>query len=67
MAVKALVRYTGCSDEQVRFGGCADPRGLLVEGRAYWVEAQEPHTWHTKVYLTEHPGLGFNSVCFVEE
>lgn len=29
------VIYTGCDDDQVRWGGNSDPRGILVEGCNY--------------------------------
>lgn len=60
------VKYVGCTDEQVRFGGCSDPRGLLDEGKLYLVEHKEVHNWHTKLYLKGFESLGFNSVCFEE-
>ncbi|SMC63801.1 hypothetical protein [Sporomusa malonica] len=59
------VKYTGASDEQVRWGGNDDPRGLLTEGETYEIELIEPHTWHTKYYLKEFPGKKFNSVSFM--
>jgi hypothetical protein len=59
----AKMKYTGCSDEQVRWGGNADPRGLLVEGEEYEIEKTEVHPWHTKVKLKGFDGW-FNSVCF---
>lgn len=58
------VIYKGTSDEQVRWGGNDDPRGLLQEGREYEVEEREVHSWHTKLRLKGYPGKVFNSVCF---
>jgi hypothetical protein len=58
------VIYKGASDDQVKWGSNDDPRGLLVEGEMYTVEKEEVHSWHTKIYLAEHPGKKFNSVCF---
>ena len=59
-----LVRFTGCDEHQVRFGGCDDPNGLLNVGETYSVEHREIHTWHTKVVLRAFPTKWFNSVCF---
>jgi hypothetical protein len=57
------VKFTGCSDEQVRWGGNDDPRGVLTEGETYEVEKTEVHSWHTKTKLKGVDGW-FNSVCF---
>ena len=45
------VVYVGMSDFQVNWGGCADPRGVLVEGETYITEAVAAHSYHTKVRL----------------
>ena len=58
------VIYAGTTDEQVRWGGNDDPRGVLVEGTEYELERSEVHSWHTKFHLKEFPGMVFNSVCF---
>lgn len=58
--------YKGASDEQVHFGNCVDPRGILMEGQTYEVAKRVEHNWHTKIYLVGWPELGFNSVCFDE-
>lgn len=63
MNPKKLV-YVGTSDEQVRWGGNDDPRGVLEEGKAYTVIDWEVHSWHTKVTLEEFPDLRFNSASF---
>jgi hypothetical protein len=61
------VRYTGdASDDQVRWGGNDDPRGVLEPGAEYVVEEEEVHTWHTKYHLVGVPGLRFNSVHFAD-
>jgi hypothetical protein len=60
------VKYIGASEEQVKWGGNDDPRGLLIEGQDYEIERREIHSWHTKLHLTEFPGKKFNSVCFEE-
>ena len=59
-----LVEYKGTFDAQVKWGGCADPRGVLEEGESYEVERDEVHRWHTKIFLTDFPGLGFPSGAF---
>lgn len=55
------VRYIGATDDQVRWGSCADPRGVLTLGEIYEVDRQEVHSWHTKFWINGH---GYNSVCF---
>lgn len=35
MEIGDYVVYTGCSQEQVNFGNCDDPRGRLIEGQEY--------------------------------
>jgi hypothetical protein len=57
------VKYTGCSIEQVKWGGNTNPEGILVEGDVYYLEKIEIHSWHTKFYLRGIQGK-FNSVCF---
>ena len=59
------VTYTGANDSQVIWGGCDDPRGILVEGQSYEVEKRDVHSWHTKLKLVGIEGR-FNSVCFDE-
>lgn len=61
------VKYIGATDEQVKWGGNDDPRGLLIEGDIYEVAKEEVHSWHTKLYLTEFPSKKFNSVSFIQE
>ena len=57
------VKYIGASDAQVQWGGCDDPRDVLVEGELYEVDEEEVHTQHTKLSLVGIKGR-FNSVCF---
>jgi hypothetical protein len=57
------VTYTGATDEQVKWGSCADPRGVLTVGSQYDVERYDVHDWHTKIQLAGVDGW-FNSVCF---
>lgn len=59
-----VVRYIGATDDQVRFGGCDDPRGLLVEGGLYGIANEEVHTWHTKYKLSGFGEKRFNSASF---
>lgn len=60
------VKYTGASEEQITFFLTQESRGVLVEGELYEVDRIEEHSWHTRVYLKDYPGRGFNSVCFEE-
>lgn len=36
----------------------------LTRGECYTVERVEAHSWHTKIFLQEFPGIEFNSVWF---
>ena len=60
------VVYTGCSDAQVKFGDCDDPRNTLFIGQEYDVCEEYIHSFHTKYELDQYPGYFFNSVCFKE-
>jgi len=61
------VRYTGeATIEQIRFGGCDDPRLLLTPGQEYEVRWKEVHSFHTKYHLEQFPDKKFNSVHFEE-
>lgn len=53
------------TDQQVNWGSCQDPRGLLVLGQVYEGET-EVHSWHTKLLLKGFSGRGFNSISFEE-
>lgn len=58
-------KYMGrATDEQVRWGSNDDPRGLLEPGKIYTIADVEVHSYHTKIYLVDFPGLKFNSVHF---
>lgn len=57
-------KFIGCSKDQIAWGGCDDPKGILQVGRIYEVEDVEIHSWHTKYILKGLPGGKFNSVCF---
>lgn len=58
-----MVKYIGCSKEQIRWGNNNDPTGILVESQCYCVEKVEVHSQHTKLILQGINGK-FNSVCF---
>jgi hypothetical protein len=58
-----LVSYLGCSPEQIKWGNCDDPNGILIQGDTYYVEHVEVHSYHTKLKLRGVRGK-FNSVCF---
>ena len=60
------VKFIGCSDEQVQWGGCNDPRKYLDVNEIFEVVDTEVHKWHTKLMLKGQEGLKFNSVCFEE-
>ena len=57
-------RFLGASEDQVRWGGCDDPRGLMEQGQIYVVQEEEIHSYHTKLIFFAFPGKKFNSVCF---
>jgi hypothetical protein len=61
--VRDKVKYIGCIQEQVNWGSCDDPRGVLIENDVYCVEKVEVHSYHTKIKLLGVWGR-FNSVCF---
>jgi len=58
-----IVRFLGCSSEQIRWGSNDDPTGILIVGDKYFVEKVNVHSQHTKVELRGVKGK-FNSVCF---
>lgn len=55
---------TDVTDEQIHWGSCGDPRDKLIAGNEYEIDKVEVHSWHTKVFLKDFPGVGFNSVWF---
>ena len=57
------VEYTGCSDEQVKWGNNDDPRSFLIVGKHYEIEKVDVRSQHTKIKLYNKMGW-FNSVCF---
>lgn len=58
-----IVEYTGCSQEQIRWGNNDDPRSYLIIGREYTIEKVDVRSQHTKIKLYNTMGW-FNSVCF---
>ena len=65
METPKTVKYvSNPSQDQVNFGGCDDPTGILEIGKEYDVERWDIHSWHTKVILKDFPNKGFNSVSF---
>lgn len=66
MNIGDKVIFTGCSEEQRRWGNHTGDINALVIGNSYTVEHIEVHSWHTKVYLKGFNG-SFNSVCFEDD
>ena len=66
MTIGDKVVFTGCSEEQKKWGGNDDPEGKLVAGVEYIVSDVVEHSWHTKISLEGIDGC-FNSVCFDPE
>jgi hypothetical protein len=58
-----LVRYIGCTQDQINWGSNDDPRGILIEGDKYYVESVDVRSQHTKLTLRGICGR-FNSVSF---
>jgi hypothetical protein len=58
-----LVKFIGCSKEQINWGSNDDPNPLLEIGQVYVVESVDVHRQHTKLTLQGIHGR-FNSVCF---
>ena len=57
------VRYLGCSEHQMNWGGCDNPLNKLYTNHIYTVVTEEVHPLHTKYKLLGIAGK-FNSVCF---
>ena len=58
-----IVKYIGCTREQIQWGKCDDPTSMLIVGDKYYVEHVYIHSQHTKIELRGVKGK-FNSVCF---
>ena len=60
------------SGTKVKFKGnklyrwAVDPKNAdcLITGNVYTVDRMEIHSWHTKVYLKEHPNIELDSSWF---
>lgn len=63
---EAYVLYSEhTSDDQVRWGGCDDPRAFLIPGRVYELAREDVHSGHMKMALRGiESGRVFNSVSF---
>ena len=57
------VRFLGCDQDQINWGGNDDPNPHLFVGDIYYVEHVYVHSQHTKIELRGVKGK-FNSVCF---
>ena len=55
--------FTGCSKDQIQWGGHDDPSGILVEGQEYIIEDLIILSSSSKMKLVGVSAL-FNSVCF---
>ena len=42
-----VIEYTGCSEEQIRWGNNDDPRSYLIVGREYIIEKVDVCSKHT--------------------
>ncbi len=62
MEIGSTVVFTGCSEEQRKWGSHAD-HSVLTVGAEYTVENLSVHSYHTKVWVYGKSGH-FNSVCF---
>jgi hypothetical protein len=58
-----LVKFTGCSREQIQWGNNDDPSNFLEIDNIYKVANVDIHSQHTKITLDGIPGR-YNSVCF---
>jgi len=55
-----------CESNPLTFGVSSDNAKLLKVHDVYTVDRIEIHSWHTKVFLKEFPGIEFNSVWFIK-
>ncbi len=58
-----IVKFLGCSSDQIQWGSNDDPNRILIVGDKYFVEHVDVHSYHTKIELRGVKGK-FNSVCF---
>jgi hypothetical protein len=61
---RTKVRFI-CKDPET-WGVDKDNAKYLELNKIYTVDYIEIHSWHTKVFLKEFPGIEFNSVWFEE-
>ena len=52
--------------DPLTWGVDANNAKRLILGEIYTVEKTEIHSWHTKLYLQEVPGIPFSTVWFDE-
>ena len=64
LSPQSIVRFTGSSDEQDRWGSCNDS-SILEVGKYYKVTNVEVHSWHTKIELQGVEGK-FNQYKLVD-
>lgn len=57
-----LVKFTGATPDQIRWGSNENPNEVLIEGEVYSFSKVEIHSFHTKVWVNGHGP--FNSVSF---
>lgn len=62
--IKMKVKFI--ANDPITWGISKDNANLLKLGETYTVEKTEVHSWHTKVFLKEFPGVEFNSAWFEE-
>lgn len=58
------VKFKRHSNESRQWSGGDETEGVLEVGGEYTVDHTEVHSFHTKVYLVEHPGKKFSSGHF---
>jgi len=54
------------NNEENTWGDCDSISKHLTVGETYTLDRFRIHSWHTKLWFKEKPGLVFNSVHFVE-
>ncbi len=62
--IKMKVKFI--ANDPTTWGVSKNNAGLLNLGEVYTIEKIEVHSWHTKVFLKEFPGVEFNSAWFEE-
>ncbi len=64
LKIGGIVKYTGATDAQIKWGSNSDPRGLLEKDKEYIIEEIDVRSYHTKLKLEGVEGV-FNSVSFL--